>query len=94
MCAKKKSSGQCVYLGGAEERRTLVSIFIPSVNTDDQKGRLLLMVMQTRKKAIIFSLLNNTKMLLKHCVQMFLFISRHTRNYTHFKQFIFPLSSP
>lgn len=67
-------------MGGAEEGKALVSGFIPSVNTDDQKERLLLMVMQTRKNAIIFGLLNSIKMLLKHCVQMFLFISRHTRN--------------
>lgn len=55
MCAKKRIIWTiCAYLGGAQERRTLVSIFIPSVNTDDQKQRLLLMVMQTRKKGYYF----------------------------------------
>jgi hypothetical protein len=41
-------------LSGTEERSSLVSTIIPSVNTHDQKGRLFLMVMQTRKKGYYF----------------------------------------
>lgn len=49
LCFKKIIWTVCVLVGWYRRKAFFYESFIPSVNTDDQKGRLLLMLMQTRK---------------------------------------------